>query len=89
MQHSLLKYTTLPHTLTPPVPEEQIEFVLSQLWYHSQFQLSQTSNRVLKDEKADHLKRFLMDKCSSLHLALKMYCWWQAAVEGMYFMTYQ
>ena len=43
------------------------------------------SNRVLKDENAQSLVRFLMDKCASLHLSLKMFFWFQAGVEdGMF-----
>ena len=39
------------------------------------------SNKTLKDSNTQSLARFLMDRCQSLHLALKMYFWYQAAVE--------
>jgi len=51
-------------------PDDQIEFFIPQL-----------CNRVLKDSKVRSLERFLLDKCASIHIGLKEYFWFQAAVE--------
>lgn len=52
------------------LPERDIQMFIPQL-----------CTRILKDNTATSLERFLMDRCSSLNLAILMFFWLQAAEE--------
>lgn len=62
-----------------------IDFISNELYKYDDNEIElfipQLCNKTLKDTNTQSLARCLMDRCQSLHLALKMYFWYQAAVE--------